>query len=90
MDTAVPSCEVVEKVSAIVPPYMVPRRITVMDSLPKNANGKIDGAEFEAVRKDSAGTPDLNLKALDKDHDGKLSETEVAALGGAKKAKKKK
>ena len=36
-----------------------------------NANGKIDGTELEAVRKDFAGSPDLNLKALDKDNDGK-------------------
>ena len=42
MEAVVPSGELVKKVAAVVPPYMVPRRITVMDSLPKNANGKID------------------------------------------------
>ena len=42
VEAVVPSGELVKKVAAIVPPYMVPRRITVMDSLPKNANGKID------------------------------------------------
>lgn len=55
-----------------------------------NANGKIDTDEAAALRADFATTTDEALKALDKDHDGKLSETEVAALGGAKKAKKKK
>lgn len=56
-----------------------------------NANGKIDGDELEAVRKDFTGTSDEALKALDKDHDGKLSDTEIAALGGTpKKIKKKK
>lgn len=57
-----------------------------------NANGKIDGAELEAVRKDSAGSPDLNLKALDKDNDGKLSDSEIEALNSEapKKGKKKK
>lgn len=57
-----------------------------------NANGKIDGAELEAVRKDFAGSPDLNLKALDKDNDGKLSDTEIEALKGdaPKKVRKKK
>ena len=57
-----------------------------------NANGKIDGAELEAVRKDFAGSPDLNLKALDKDTDGKLSDTEIEALKGdaPKKVRKKK
>ena len=56
-----------------------------------NANGKIDGAEIEAVRKEFATTTDETLKALDQDHDGKLSDTEIAALNTpAKKIKKKK
>jgi hypothetical protein len=57
-----------------------------------NANGKIDGAELQAVRKDSAGSPDLNLKALDKDNDGKLSDSEIETLNSEapKKGKKKK
>lgn len=38
----VPSEELLHKITAIVPPYMVPRRVIVMDSLPKNSNGKID------------------------------------------------
>lgn len=32
----------VGKIGAIVPSYMVPRHIRILDSLPKNANGKID------------------------------------------------
>ncbi len=57
-----------------------------------NANAKIDGAELEAVRKDFAASADLNIKALDKDHDGKLSDTEIEAMNTAapKKIKKKK
>ena len=55
-----------------------------------NANGKIDGAELEAVRKDFAGSPDLNLKALDKDSDSKLSDTEIEALNGEAPKKRKK
>lgn len=31
-----------KQVAAIVPAYMVPRRVTLIDPLPKNANGKID------------------------------------------------
>jgi Ca2+-binding EF-hand superfamily protein len=55
-----------------------------------NANGKIDTDEAATVRSDFATTTDESFKALDKDHDGKLSDTEIAALGGAKKGKKKK
>ncbi len=57
-----------------------------------NANGKIDGDELEAVRKDFASSADLNIKALDKDHDGKLSDSEIEAMNTAapKKIKKKK
>ena len=41
--------EILHKITAIVPPYMVPRRITVMDILPKNANGKIDRIALQAL-----------------------------------------
>lgn len=34
--------DLLKQVAAIVPPYMVPRRVTLIDPLPKNANGKID------------------------------------------------
>jgi D-alanine--poly(phosphoribitol) ligase subunit 1 len=36
------SHELLRRVAAIVPAYMVPRRVELMDALPKNANGKID------------------------------------------------
>lgn len=56
-----------------------------------NANGKIDGDELVALRKDFTDTTDEALKALDKDHDGKLSDTEIAGLSETpKKVKKKK
>ncbi len=34
--------ELLHKITVIVPRYMVPRRVIIMDLLPKNANGKID------------------------------------------------
>ena len=55
-----------------------------------NANGKIDKSEFEAVRKAFAETADLNLKGLDKDNDGKLSDAEIEALNTAAPTKTKK
>ena len=42
MDSAVPPESLVEQVARIVPPYMVPKKISVLTHLPKNANGKID------------------------------------------------
>jgi D-alanine--poly(phosphoribitol) ligase subunit 1 len=41
--------QLVHKVSTIVPAYMVPRRVTVMGELPKNANGKIDRVAIQAI-----------------------------------------
>lgn len=49
MPESVPSEALVQQVAAIVPPYMVPRRITVLDTLPKNANGKIDRVALLAL-----------------------------------------
>jgi D-alanine--poly(phosphoribitol) ligase subunit 1 len=40
--------ELLHDVSAIVPRYMTPRRVIVMDWLPKNANGKIDRIALHA------------------------------------------
>ena len=42
MDESSESDSLVAKVAQIVPPYMVPKKINVLPSLPKNANGKID------------------------------------------------
>jgi D-alanine--poly(phosphoribitol) ligase subunit 1 len=46
--SAVSSEALLRKIAAIVPPYMVPRRVVVMDGLPKNANGKIDRVALQA------------------------------------------
>ncbi len=40
--------ELLRQIAAIVPPYMVPRRLTILDMLPKNANGKIDRVALQA------------------------------------------
>lgn len=40
--------ELLHKIAAIVPPYMVPRHVIVMDLLPKNPNGKIDRVALRA------------------------------------------
>ena len=37
------------RIAALLPPYMVPRRVIVMDLLPKNANGKIDRVALQAI-----------------------------------------
>lgn len=42
LDHPCTSDDLVCKVATIVPPYMVPRQVRVMNALPKNANGKID------------------------------------------------
>ena len=54
----------------------------------KDGNGKIDGAEVDALKKDfAAGKPEV--KALDTNNDGTLSDEEIAAVGGKKHKKKK-
>ena len=56
----------------------------------KNKNGVIDGDEIEAVRKAYAGDPKGQFARYDADHDGKLSDAEIAEIKppGAKGAKK--
>ena len=44
----VSSEKLLHKITAIVPPYMAPRRVIVMDSLPRNPNGKIDRVALQA------------------------------------------
>jgi len=44
----VSSSELLHKITAIVPSYMAPRRVIIMDLLPKNANGKIDRVALQA------------------------------------------
>jgi D-alanine--poly(phosphoribitol) ligase subunit 1 len=41
--------ELIRDVAEIIPPYMVPKRLTVLNSLPKNANGKIDRVALQTV-----------------------------------------
>ncbi len=60
----------------------------ILATYDKNSNGKVDGDEVEALKKDfAAGKPEL--KALDTNNDGSLSDEEVAAVGGKQKKKKK-
>ena len=40
---------VLAELSKILPPYMLPKRLTVLDTLPKNANGKIDRVALQAA-----------------------------------------
>jgi len=42
MDESSETDSLVAQVAQIVPPYMVPKKISVLSQLPKNANGKID------------------------------------------------
>lgn len=61
-----------------------------------NANGTIDGAEIEAVRKAFDAEKNGPLKSLDTNSDSKLDDSEITALHGVKpkadgeKKKKKK
>jgi len=57
--TSAPSSadELLHDVSGILPPYMIPRSVTIMDNLPKNANGKIDRAALDDVFAESIKFP---------------------------------
>jgi D-alanine--poly(phosphoribitol) ligase subunit 1 len=41
--------ELIRSVAEIVPSYMVPKRVTVLEDLPKNANGKIDRIALQTM-----------------------------------------
>jgi hypothetical protein len=58
----------------------------------KNKNAVIDGEEIEAVRKSYAADPKGTFARYDANHDGKLSEAEIAGIKppGAKKDGEKK
>jgi len=45
-----------------------------------NKNGKIDGDEIAALRKDFDADPKGPLARFDTNHDGKLSDEEIAAI----------
>lgn len=47
-DAGVTAETLASQVSALLPPYMVPRKIHVMEQLPKNANGKIDRISLQS------------------------------------------
>ena len=53
-----------------------------------NANGTIDGAEIEAVRKAFDADKTGALKQFDTDSDGKLSDTEIAAMKAGHKRRR--
>lgn len=53
-----------------------------------NHNRVIDAEEYAAVREAFEKDPKGELAKMDTDHDGKLSDTELAALGGGKKGAK--
>jgi D-alanine--poly(phosphoribitol) ligase subunit 1 len=46
--------ELIRDVAEIIPSYMVPKRVTVLDSLPKNANGKIDRLTLKTIASGAA------------------------------------
>ncbi len=43
------SHELIGEIANLVPSYMVPRKITILESLPKNANGKIDRVALQSL-----------------------------------------
>ena len=47
VDSASSADELLQRVSEIVPSYMVPKKMVILDSLPKGANGKIDKIALE-------------------------------------------
>ena len=44
-----PPEELIQEVARIVPPYMVPKRVRLLEELPKNANGKIDRIALQSI-----------------------------------------
>ena len=62
-------------------------KATIFAKYDTNKNGVIDGDEVAAVRKAFAAEPKGAFAAYDKDHDGKLSDAEIAGIKppGAKK-----
>lgn len=49
LDSALAAQDILFEVASIIPAYMVPRRLIVLDLLPKNANGKIDRIALQAL-----------------------------------------
>jgi Ca2+-binding EF-hand superfamily protein len=72
-----------EEIAAIKPPTGLGKNAGMADLLTKydkNQNGIIDAGEMDAIRKDYAAKPAGDLKKLDKNNDGKLSDEEIAAI----------
>jgi D-alanine--poly(phosphoribitol) ligase subunit 1 len=46
---AFPAAGIRERMRSLVPPYMLPRRVVELDSLPLTANGKVDRAALRAL-----------------------------------------
>ncbi len=61
-----------------------------MATYDKNGNGTIDGDEVDAVKKAYAAAPNGALKQFDTNADGKLDDTEIAAIHAGKGKKKAK
>ena len=62
----------------------------VLAEYDKNNNGIIDGDEVDAVKKAYEADPNGPLKRFDTNADGKLDDTEIAAIHAGKKGKKNK
>ena len=45
----IPNSKIMSDVKNLLPPYMVPRVVTILDGLPKNANGKIDRKQLSKL-----------------------------------------
>lgn len=48
-DPMIEKSTILNEIKTLLPPYMIPRVLTLMDALPKNANGKIDRKQLSAL-----------------------------------------
>ena len=61
---------------------MYVEQATFMTKYDLNKNGKLDADEIAQIKSDFLADPRGDLKRLDADHDGKLSDAEAAVLAG--------